>query len=195
MGDFKRFIDTILTNASLGDAIRLELEDDLGFLVRYLPGILGYLIRYAAYKPLFRRLDSLPYISTNVKFSHMNRISLGKRVLINSNCYLYGKGGIDIGDDVLISPNCVIVAGNHSMDISAPILDQPSVAEPIVIESDCWIGANVVIAPGVRIAKGSVIGGGAVVTRDTKPYSISGGVPARQMRNRHGVGDNSQPAE
>jgi len=178
------FLGTIFKNLSLWDAIRIEIEDDIGFLVRHLPGILGYLLRYLAYKPLLRRLDGLPYISTNVKLTHMHGIAMGKRVLINSNAYLYGKGGIEIGDGVLISPNCVIVAGDHDFSSPAPILEQPSTGGRIVIGADTWIAANVVITGGVTIGEGSIIGAGAVVTRDTEPYSINGGIPARKIGER-----------
>lgn len=188
------FLRTIFKNVSLGEAIRIELEDDIGFLVRYLPGILGYVLRYLAYKPLMRRLDGLPYISTNVKFMHMHNIALGRRVLINSNSYLYGKGGIDIGDGVLISPNCVIVAGDHDFSSTLPILEQPSSGGRIVIGADCWIAANVVITGGVTIGKGSIIGAGAVVTRDTEPYSINAGVPARKIGERS-VADRTKRVE
>jgi maltose O-acetyltransferase len=47
-----------------------------------------------------------------------------------------------------------------------------------------WIGRNAIIMPGVRIGKGSIVGAGAVVTRDVEPYSIVGGVPAKLIRKR-----------
>lgn len=53
-----------------------------------------------------------------------------------------------------------------------------------VIGNDVWIGSNVVILPGVHIGDGSIIAAGAVVTRDVEPYTIVGGVPARQIRKR-----------
>ena len=54
--------------------------------------------------------------------------------------------------------------------------------EPIIIEDEVWIGANVTILPGVRIGKCSVIGAGSVVTKDVEEYSIYAGVPARKIR-------------
>ena len=47
-----------------------------------------------------------------------------------------------------------------------------------------WIGRNAIIMPGVRIGKGSIIGAGAVVTREVELYSIVGGVPAKLIRRR-----------
>jgi len=178
----------IFKNYSIGQALRAELEEDIGFLVRYLPGFCGYLLRYVAYKLFFGKISSLPFIYPGVRFVFMSRIRLGRNVLVNTGSYIYGKGGLDIGDNVLISPNCCIVAGDHSWDQDVPIMHQPSKEQRIVIQEDCWIGANCVVIGGVTLARGSVIGAGAVVTKDTEPYSINVGVPARK------VGDRRQPA-
>jgi acetyltransferase-like isoleucine patch superfamily enzyme len=48
------------------------------------------------------------------------------------------------------------------------------------------IGVNAVILPGVTIGKGSIVGAGAVVTRDVEPFSIVAGVPAKFLRWREG---------
>ncbi len=55
---------------------------------------------------------------------------------------------------------------------------------PVEIGNDVWIGANVVILPGVKIGDGAVIAAGAVVTRDVEPYAIVGGVPAKIIKYR-----------
>lgn len=56
--------------------------------------------------------------------------------------------------------------------------------EPITIGNDVWIGANVIVMPGVHIGDGAVIAAGAVVTKDVEPYAIVGGVPARLIKYR-----------
>lgn len=178
------FLKIIFKNYSVGQAIRAEIEEDIGFLVRGLPGVLGFIIRYLAYKPFFGEIQSIPYIYPGVRFVYMKGIRFGKNVLVNSNTYVYGKGGIEIGDNVLISPNCSIVAGDHNINTDKPIIEQPSKSEKIVIEKNSWIGANSVILGGVTIKEGSVIGAGAVVTRDTEPYSVNLGVPSRKSGER-----------
>lgn len=55
---------------------------------------------------------------------------------------------------------------------------------PVVVEDDVWIGANAVVAGGVRIGRGAVVGAGAVVRSDVEPYSIVAGVPAREIGRR-----------
>lgn len=54
----------------------------------------------------------------------------------------------------------------------------------IIIGNDVWIGYEAVIMPGVRIGDGAIIGTRAVVTKDVLPYTIVGGVPAKQIRKR-----------
>lgn len=73
--------------------------------------------------------------------------------------------------------------GKHGMDMNcytSPIRSN----EDIIIGNDVWIGANAIILPGVHIADGAVIAAGAVVTKDVAPYSIVGGVPAKEIKKR-----------
>ena len=54
----------------------------------------------------------------------------------------------------------------------------------IVIGNDVWIGYEAVVMAGVTIGDGAIIGARAVVTKDVPPYTIVGGVPAREIRRR-----------
>lgn len=58
-----------------------------------------------------------------------------------------------------------------------------SFALPIFIEADCWIGAGVVILPGVRIGRGTTVAAGSVVNKNVDPESLVGGVPAKFIRS------------
>ncbi|NCO95922.1 MAG: N-acetyltransferase, partial [Armatimonadetes bacterium CG_4_9_14_3_um_filter_66_14] len=55
----------------------------------------------------------------------------------------------------------------------------------VVIEDGCDIGVGTVILPGVTIGEGSIVGAGAVVTRNVAPYSVYAGVPAKKLRDRN----------
>jgi acetyltransferase-like isoleucine patch superfamily enzyme len=56
--------------------------------------------------------------------------------------------------------------------------------KPTIIGNDVWIGYRAIICPGVTIGDGAIIGAGAVVTKDVAPYTIVGGVPAKEIRKR-----------
>ena len=57
-------------------------------------------------------------------------------------------------------------------------------ARKVTVSSDVWIGARVIILPGVTIGQGAIIAAGAVVTKDVPPFSVVGGVPARVIKFR-----------
>lgn len=113
------------------------------------------------------------------------KISIGKYCQINPYTVLYG-GHIEIGDYVLIAPHCMIASGNHDFkQLDLPMrLAGWTMKKPIIIEDDVWIGANSTITDGVKIGKGSVIAANSCVIKDVEPYSIVGGVPAKQIGSR-----------
>lgn len=124
------------------------------------------------------------WIDDRVKFGSGNGRRLGNNSGLGSNAQI-GKH-TDIGDNVMMGPNVTIITRNHRFDSTEiPMNDQGYYDhEPVIIEDDVWIGNNVIILPGVRIGKGSIIGAGAVVTKNITPYSIVGGVPAKLIRKR-----------
>jgi acetyltransferase-like isoleucine patch superfamily enzyme len=58
----------------------------------------------------------------------------------------------------------------------------PTVRGQVRIEDDAWIGTGAIILPNVTIGTMSIVGAGAVVTRDVPPYTVVGGVPARPLK-------------
>jgi acetyltransferase-like isoleucine patch superfamily enzyme len=112
-------------------------------------------------------------------------ITIGDDTYVGPHAVLFGAGGIIIESGVLVSPGVVITSHQHSFArTDQPIREQPTSFEPVVIESNVWIGSNATILPGVRLGAGSVIGAGAVVTRDVGPRVVAVGVPARVQRQR-----------
>lgn len=125
--------------------------------------------------------------------SNRGEIAIGKQTYIGPYTCLSG-GDIKIGDNCLIASHSGIYANNHSFsDPLCPIRDQKSSFKGIVIEDDCWLGSGVRVLDGVTISKGSVIGAGAVVTKDIPPYSVAVGVPAKVVSHRKVV--SGKPAD
>ncbi len=123
-------------------------------------------------------------------------ITLGSRCSVNPFTMLYGTGGLEIGNNVHIGAHCTIVASNHIFKrVDIPISDQGSSGKGIKIDDDVWIGAGVRILDGAYIGKGAVVGAGAVVRGKVEPYTIVGGVPARQIGVRAGNGSEMIEAE
>ena len=89
---------------------------------------------------------------------------------------------IEVGRDCMIGPHCYITDADHGTLLGQSVKSQPMTKSPVVIEEDVWIGANVVILPGVRIGKGAVVGAGSVVTHDIPALAVAIGAPARVLR-------------
>ncbi len=163
----------------------LFLEEYVAWVFRYLPGFEGFALRYAFYRLICKKMSSFPFIFPGAHLQHCYGIEAGRNLNINRGVHIYGRGGVKFGDYVLIGPNVVIASSQHRYDIKGvPIMFQGHELEPVVIGNDVWIGANAVILPGVTVGDGTIIGAGAIVTDDTDPYSIVGGVPAQKIGER-----------
>jgi maltose O-acetyltransferase len=115
----------------------------------------------------------------------MRGIRLGSHISVNEGCVLDGTGGLQIGDYVMIAQNTYIYSAQHKHDkLDVPMMLQGYEKKPTVIEADVWLGAGVIVLPGVTIGRGSIIAAGAVVTKDVPEYTIFGGVPAIQIGSR-----------
>lgn len=111
-------------------------------------------------------------------------IRIGSDTGLGNNADLHGP--LVIGSHVMISPEVMIHTRNHRIsDLDTPIGEQGYTSyETVTIEDDVWVGARSIILPGVTIGRGSVIGAGAVVTKDVPPFSIAAGNPARVVGSR-----------
>ena len=118
-----------------------------------------------------------------------DRIRIGSGTYINRCTILDGHNQLHIGRDVMIGPYCYFTDANHGKAPGSSVKSQPLKLASLITEDDAWIGAHVVILPGVRIGKGAVIGAGAVVTRDVPAGTISCGAFARD-----GSASNSRPS-
>lgn len=127
---------------------------------------------------------------SNVNVGKGARFGNGKYIVIgnNSGLGMYCKvpNDIIIGEDVMMGPNVTIFGSNHAFDrTDIPMRNQGMRKyPPVFIADDVWIGSNVIIMPGLRIEKGTIIGAGAVVTKNFPEYSIIGGNPARLIKSR-----------
>ena len=136
-------------------------------------------IRVGYYRYVCGSMGKDVRFSEGVVIQNPGGLFIGNNVGINRDVWINAGGRVEIGDDVIIGPKVIIHSANHKFDLlDIPIRLQGWVKAPVVIEEDVWIAGGVIILPGVRIGKGSVIGAGAVVTKDVPPYSIAIGVPA-----------------
>ena len=110
-----------------------------------------------------------------------SNIDLGTNVYFNFGCVVLDVAPVTIGNDVMFGPAVQIYTATHPMD-AAERRSGRELARPIRIGSDVWVGGGTVINPGVTIGDASVIGSGAVVTRDIPPGVFAAGNPCRVIR-------------
>ncbi|MBD2743571.1 acyltransferase [Coleofasciculus sp. FACHB-1120] len=120
------------------------------------------------------------------------QIEIGERTHISPYTCLGGPGNIKIGKFCLIASHVGIYANNHNFaDPTVYIWKQGVTCKGITIEDDCWLGTGVKVLDGVTIGRGSIIGAGAVVTKDIPPCSIAVGVPAKVISQRNSISNPS----
>ena len=109
-------------------------------------------------------------------------VHLGDNVYANFNLTLVDDTHIYIGDRTKLGPNVVISTAGH------PILPELRMQGlqynmPVHIGKNCWLGAGVLVMPGVTIGDNTVIGAGSVVTRDIPANVVAMGTPCRVVRS------------
>lgn len=171
--------------------VAAELRAWINALLMHIPGRIGSRLRIAWLG--FKRCGKHVHIWEMAWIRHPHNISLGDHVRIHPMTYIDGAGGIEIGSYVGIAPGVRIYSVNHEYrDPSRPYREQGyQLDEAVVIEDDVWIGGNSIILAGVRLRTGTVVAAGAVVTKDTEPFCIVAGVPARIIGRR---GPSPEPA-
>lgn len=135
-------------------------------------------------KWIFKKSGTNINIGKGARFGNGKYIEIGNNSGIGMNCKI--PNNIIIGEDVMMGPNVTIFGSNHVFErIDIPICKQGTKKyKPVVIEDDVWIGSNSIIMPGLTIKRGSIIGAGAVVTKNFSEYSIIGGNPAILIKSR-----------
>lgn len=108
-------------------------------------------------------------------------LEIGAGTLINFGTSIVAHDRVTIGERCLIGPHCMIMdTPFHNVDPDHRL--DPATPEPITIGDNVWLGARVIVMPGVTIGADSVIGIGSIVTADVPPRSLGVGAPMRVIR-------------
>ena len=160
---------------------------------RYLPatnnslGISGLIqrIRLGAARNAFDCCGENVNIERMADFGKGDGIRIGNNSGIGVNCEV--RGPLEIGDNVMMGPEVMILTSMHNTSrTDIPMCHQGYLPkQKVTIGNDVWIGARVIILPGVKIGNGVIIGAGAVVTKDIPDYAVIGGVPAKIIKFRN----------
>lgn len=113
-----------------------------------------------------------------------SNIHLGRHVKMNYDCVILDSADVTIGNYVMIGPKVSIVTPNHTFSPERR-RSVATVAKPVRICDDVWIGAAATVLPGVTVGEGAIIAAGAVVTKDVPARETWAGVPARPIGDGH----------
>ena len=139
-------------------------------------------LRNELMKKMFAEIGNDCYIEPPLNANWGGKhVHFGDEVYANFNLTLVDDTDIFVGDGVMFAPNVVVSTGTHPIHPGLR-LKKAQYNLPVFIEKNVWIGAGVIILPGVRIGENSVIGAGSVVTGDIPANVVAVGCPCRVMR-------------
>lgn len=111
-----------------------------------------------------------------------SHLRVGARCFANFGLVALDVAPITIGDDVQIGPNVQLLTPTHPVE-PEPRRQKWEAARPITLGDNVWLGGGVIVCPGVTIGANTVVGAGAVVTRDLPADVVAVGNPARVVRS------------
>jgi maltose O-acetyltransferase len=109
-------------------------------------------------------------------------ISIGANSFLNYDAILLDCAPITVGDGVMIGPRAQLLTAHHPVEDRDARRNGWELASPIGIGDNVWIGAGVIVCPGVTIGDNSVVGAGSVVTRDVPAGVLAAGNPCQVIR-------------
>ena len=119
-------------------------------------------------------------LHTGIRTFDPRNIIVGEGTIVGFGTFLDGREPVMIGSHTDIASEVMVYNQEH--DLSAA--DFHAVGGPVKIGDYVFIGPRAIILPGVTIGDGAVVAAGAVVTKDVSPYTIVGGVPAKEIGER-----------
>jgi maltose O-acetyltransferase len=175
-------------NLNISQILALALYYGLAQYLPNYPFLIGKKFRGYLCNILFKSSGINIDIEKRAYFGLGNDLEIGFNSGIGIAAKIYGIGGggkVIIGNNVMMASDVTILTLNHNYnEKNKPMREQGVKFLNVIIEDDVWIGYRVTILPGVKIGKGSVIGAGAVVTKNVEPYTVVGGVPAKFIKER-----------
>lgn len=140
-------------------------------------------------KHIFKHCGRNVNIERKACFGSGLDIELGDESGLGINCMI--PSNTKIGKYVMMGPNCYILPHNHKFNrLDVPMCKQGlSNKLQTVIEDDVWIGRDVVMTPGRKIMKGSIVGARCLLCKDFAEYAIIGGNPSKLIKYRNKTND------
>ena len=132
-------------------------------------------------RELLGRVGAGVIVKPPLRCDYGTPISIGPGTFVNYEAIMLDAAPIRIGAACQLGPRVQLITATHPIDPGPRRLGWES-AEPVTLGDNVWLGAGVVVCPGVTIGDDTVVGAGAVVARDLPAGVVAAGVPARVLR-------------
>lgn len=154
------------------------------YIAEYIPVPFGK-IRMLFYKLAGLKMEKGVSIEYGVQINgSFENIYLKENVEIAQGVYLNAFDMIKIGKNTAIAPFVKIITNQNSrLEVNKLNKLYTAFTKPVVIEDNVYIGTGAIILPGITVHEMSVVGAGAVVTKDVPSFTVVAGVPAKVVKN------------
>lgn len=129
-------------------------------------------------RQLFSHVGDGSRVLSPMTVVHGDKVHIGNNVIVMPNSLMMASGTITIEDNALVAAYVKLISNNHDPYDRAVLT-----CKPVVLKKNCWIGAGVVILPGVTVGENSIVGAGSVVTKDVPANTVVAGNPAKFIKN------------
>ncbi len=184
------------------------LDEILAHYPKFSQGLTDFdhMMRRVIWRAIAKEMGDGVTIGTNVGFKHLETFRIGNNVFIGDSAYLQGRHDgkarigngcwigpqayldardLELGEDVGWGPGAKVLGSEHVGDpVEEPVIRTDLEVRPVRVEDGADVGTNATVLPGVRIGRGTIVGAGAVVTKDVPPFAVVAGVPAKVIRMR-----------
>jgi len=121
------------------------------------------------------------YIEPPFRCDYGYNVQLGMGVFMNYGCVILDCAKVSIGENTLLAPSVQILTAKHPVDPEERLSGKEAASE-VTIGANCWLGAGVIICPGVTIGDNVVVGAGSVVTKNLPSNHVAVGSPCKVLR-------------
>lgn len=126
------------------------------------------------------KLANTVNVSRTAVIDHPWNLTMGHLSSLGDNSWTYCLDTITIGDKCCIGKDVYLLTSSHDVhDLSFK-----QTFRPIIINDGCWVATGAYIMPGVTLGSYTIVGAKSLVVKDTAPYSIVGGNPAKVLKKR-----------
>jgi len=123
-------------------------------------------------------LHGTPFVHNRARIVHPWNLTLHDRACLGDGATAYCLGPVEVGAGATVAQEAYLCSGSHDFGDDA----MPLVTAPVRVGADAFVALRAVVLPGVSVGRGTVIGAGAVLTRDADDWSVYAGNPARRLR-------------